>query len=446
MRYRCAVWHAALAAMLLGITPYSALAQGDARPATTIGQESGDDLRAPMPGALISSRIQQASNRVCSYELVEPEETVVEPGKLTPPGKVLRASAEKPAGRAAAERYAFAALSAPRKVAPDPVYDLPPAPGEQKSPFREEEAGQPSAKKRFPQPDITYTDGLKGLQEPEEPSCGCGETNLFEQCWCSWRNWGHLSLFGGVDAFKGPLDLNGGNGNFGVDAGINAAFPLARQWGIGMQAGTAEVLSDFHGTQFTGAGSRRQNFTTVGLFQYDTFGCEGLKWGFTFDWLFDHYFDSLTFQEWRVKLAYEWDDHEVGIWSVIPGGGGRAQLTPVDSNVFEPIAQGNFYYRHYWWGDSSTTAWIGLAEHPGEFIFGADSRIAVSERVNLVGTFNYILPNASGGLTGRSDEMWNLSVGIEIVPRQQGVDCRHEKFVPFLPVADNGTFAIRRIR
>ena len=116
---------------------------------------------------------------------------------------------------------------------------------------------------------------------------------------------GSLELFSSVDAFKGPMDVAGANGNFGLGMGLNLTIPVARRLGIGFQAGTNVIMSDFHGTLFTNSGIRTQNFTSLGFFQRVPQEYGSLNWGFTYDWLFDDYYDKFNFGQWRVKLGWE---------------------------------------------------------------------------------------------------------------------------------------------
>jgi hypothetical protein len=261
-----------------------------------------------------------------------------------------------------------------------------------------------------------------------------------------WRN---LSLYTTVEAFKGPLDLDDRNGNFGLGFALNTGIPLASRLGVGLQAGTSAVLSNFYGTQFTGATIRSQNFTTAGIFQQAPFLDRNLKWGFVYDWLNDDYYTTFMMGQWRVKLAYELDPcREIGIWACIPDKGDTARLgsrqTGLTIDRFKPVTQGSLYYRRCWQGGIGTAAWLGLAEEPGQFVFGTDARIPITGRLALVGNFNYVLPSASAQ-PGQDEEMWNVSLGIELTPCWGANRCHNtDRYAPLFPLANNGTFAIRR--
>ena len=246
------------------------------------------------------------------------------------------------------------------------------------------------------------------------------------------------------------MDLDNANGNFGTSFAVNGGFLVAPRLGIGLQAGTSAVLSDFHGTRFTGDKIRTQNFTTVGLYQQVPVGERRLKWGFAFDWLWDDYYDQIRLGQWRVKLGYDLNCfNEVGIWAVIPNNPSQVRIQDAPGQFhferFEPLAQGNFYLRHLWQNGGETTGWVGLVEEPGEFRFGADGRIPLTSRLAMVGNFNYVLPDARGD-RGQDEEMWQVSVGVEFTPFGREDACGKSGSAPLFPVANNGTFAVRRFR
>jgi len=257
-----------------------------------------------------------------------------------------------------------------------------------------------------------------------------------------------VTLSSSVDAFKSPLDLDNQNGNFGFQFGVNGAIPLSEPFGVGVQAGTSAILSDLHGTQFTGADIRTQNFTTIGIFQRNPSRAPRLSWGFAYDWLHDDYYTSMLFSQWRVKLGYQLrPQSELGLWACIPDQGDTAlvgsQQFGFTNERFRPISQGNLYYSRCWESGTRTTMWIGIADEPGEFIFGADARVPLTSRASLVGNFNYVLPS-SGGISGQDEEMWNVSFGLELTLGPCHNHCAISRFAPFFPLASNATLGVRR--
>jgi hypothetical protein len=264
-------------------------------------------------------------------------------------------------------------------------------------------------------------------------------------------------LFSTVDAFKGPMDF-GVNGNFGLGLGMNVGMALVPEYGIGVQAGSRVILSDFAGEQLAEtSASRSQDFTSVGLFQRIPGGEGGsFDWGFTYDWLFENYYDSVRFGQWRVKLAWEincWN--EIGIWAAFHEHGAAGEFVAPDPVTgqpttstfsFRPLDQGNLYWRHTWLNDASVTARIGVANSPNLVILGAESRIPISPHLALIGGFTYMPSKnpafVAGQTEGQSQETWNVSVGVEFVPQ---VLCHGlaGRYTPLLPVADNGTMALK---
>ena len=119
--------------------------------------------------------------------------------------------------------------------------------------------------------------------------------------------WVNIDLFSSVDGFKGPIDVGNANGNFGERLGVNAAVKVLPGLGVGLQAGTAAVLSNLKGSPYPepNATIRDQIFTTVGMFQRINREQGVFTWGFAYDWLFDDYYSNFHFGQWRVKAAYE---------------------------------------------------------------------------------------------------------------------------------------------
>ena len=145
----------------------------------------------------------------------------------------------------------------------------------------------------------------------------------------------------GVDAFKGPIDLFVPNGNFGFDFGFNLGIPLAKELGIGVQAGGRGPCSlIFQGTaqadDFSTPTSeiRQQTFYTIGLFQRLQVRDCIFSWGFTHDWLFDDYYTEMNFAQWRVKLGVQWNPwNELGIWAAMPDHGATATVRSVHTTI-----------------------------------------------------------------------------------------------------------------
>ncbi len=310
------------------------------------------------------------------------------------------------------------------------------------NPFHEEDGEEP------PVP-------ADGLGEFEENGEFVGDTVFDDPEAVYYSGWDSIELFSLVTSFRNPIDLNGQTGNSGIAFGFNGGFPLLEERGLGLQVGTSAVLTDFHGWQYAYGGAtfnsskiRSQNFTTCGLFTRESRLISGLSWGFAYDWLVDDYYDRLTMGRWRVKFAYELGlDDEIGLWVSIPDFSANATIGDINTGQetahFKACTQGNLYWRHYWETGANTRVWIGAIEEPGEVVLGADAQYPLGENLALVGTFNYVDPSASG-IAGQSEEMWNVAVGIAILPGNLSRGSRPARFSPLLPIADNGNFLVRR--
>ena len=432
------------AAVVLGGWFHVASAEPSGRKVVIARQEIRASLASAMADGVLSHRehgyiLSQAKQLLGTEEveglqrtldrLAEPSRTPMPPqyGKfnISQSTPSERAAAEMPDNRQRAELVAYqqpANAESDENIAPMP-------PG---SPFLEEDY-EDDIDTSYDECCDVSCDETCGYED----YCGCG--GVFATCSEGWR---HIRFSTTVEAFRGPLDLGSQNGNFGFGFAVNGGFPLAEARGIGLQVGTSAVLSDLQGTQFTGSTIRNQNFTTVGLFQrIPTAGSRTLKWGFAFDWLYDDYYTTFKMSQWRVKLAYELDNcREIGMWACIPDKGDDVVVDRAYYQ-FKPISQGNFYYRCCWANGADTTTYVGIIEEPGECVFGARARIPFSERISLIGNFNYVLPRASGA-AGQDDEMWHVAIGLEFVPGYGGNRCQDHRFTPLMPLADNGIFAI----
>jgi len=432
-----------------------AAAESSGRKTVVARHEISADLAAAMADGLLTSKERCAIIRKAKQSLSEQEiqglrrtlERLAGPDQgsttggqdlpdtLTPSeGRVLQAAegAEAPESGRPVSAASYQQASEGADPASDPGYDTEPTVMPEESPFQEEDALDDEC-----------------FQTCRQGTCRAGRNWLGFDRRAYFEGWRHIRLSSCVEAFKGPMDLDNRNGNFGVSFAANGGFPLAERFGLGLQVGTSAVLSDFHGTEFTGSDIRRQNFTTVGLFQrITTARGTDFKWGFAFDWLFDRYYTRFQMSQWRVQLAYELDAcREIGIWSCIPNCGDNALVGPRGEQYwidhFKPMPQGNLYYRRCWRNDASTTAYIGIAEEPGEVIFGGRARLPLSCRLSMIGNFHYVLPSADGA-GGQDEEMWNVAVGIEFIPGWGGNRCRDHRFTPLMPLADNGIFSVRR--
>lgn len=287
-----------------------------------------------------------------------------------------------------------------------------------------------------------------------ESGCDCGDYEC-DGCGCQMMGcivqsatpWDNLKLFTSLDSFKGPLDLGNRNANFGIRFGANMGVPVLPTRNIGFQLGTTQNVADFHGTQYTGDTCRWQNFTTIAFFRRNPCGPGHFNWGFGHDWLHDHYYRTIKLRQWRIKASYNWDcSNEIGFWTSIPESVSDALLPRPDEGTyvthFKGLAQGNFFWTHFWDRGARTTGWLGIAEDPGGLVLGVDGEVPISKRLALFGKCQYIVPTASG-VDGQDKDFWYLTVGIQFTPGRCGNLGRPTDYTPFLPVADNASFSVR---
>jgi hypothetical protein len=257
----------------------------------------------------------------------------------------------------------------------------------------------------------------------------------------------NLSGYLGLDGAKSPEDL-GINANFGFRGALNWGLPLLEQWGLGVQLGSSvnyeetavRVLRGITGTR-----DHLQNFTTVGLFQRTDFG---LRWGAVYDFLSERYYQGIDLAQWRGQVGYAVGaNDEVGLWGTL-----RARVengsAGTQSFILRPIDQFNLYWRHIWGSATVTSMWVGLAdEHgrfvfvsPGEppihhpFVFGAEVQVPLNNYLALYGQANFITPNDTGTVTA--------TFGFAFYPGGKAGLAARSRFAPFLPLANNPTFAV----
>ena len=125
-------------------------------------------------------------------------------------------------------------------------------------------------------------------------------------------------------------------------------------------------------------------------------------WGFAYDWLFDDYYSNFHFGQWRVKAAWEFDPcNELGIQVALPEHGSyghtpRSVYRTARHVTFKPITQGYLYWKHTWDNDASLTGRFGVAERPGEFVFGGRKPRAADQELGADGRFQLYYAQCGG--------------------------------------------------
>jgi hypothetical protein len=257
----------------------------------------------------------------------------------------------------------------------------------------------------------------------------------------------NLALYLGLNGSKGPEDL-GINANFGFRTAVNWGLPVWQEYGLGVQVGSAlnysrtavRVLRSVDGTR-----DRWENFSTGGVFQRAP--C-GINWGLVYDFVDERYYSSLTLGQWRGQVGYNLTDNdEVGAWGAWREHGEAAAVAG-EAFSLEPILQANLFWRHTWPNEAVTRLWVGVAEEHGCFllvapgespvhhpvVFGADIYVPLNDYLALYGEANFITPNDSGTVTA--------FFGFAFYPGGGAKAASRSRFAPYLPLANNPSFAI----
>ncbi|HUY33636.1 MAG TPA: DUF6666 family protein [Pirellulales bacterium] len=257
------------------------------------------------------------------------------------------------------------------------------------------------------------------------------------------------AFFIGPQAFKGPLDL-GKNGNFGFHEGVNFAGQFGR-WlglgglGIGYQIGATFVQSDFSGNNVNGAQTkeRDQQFITAGLFRRAHRG-RGLQYGAVFDWLHDNYYVKYNVAQVRAELSYLTSyGHEFGFWGAFHAKPSQATVNGV-LTTYQTIDMYNLFYRYNLPNGSQGRIWAGGTGNKAG-ILGADFRIVVTNRWDLMGAFNYLIPAQGAGLAGAANEAWGMGLNLVWYPGRRCHGSHNTPYRALFMPADNSTLIARQL-
>jgi hypothetical protein len=252
------------------------------------------------------------------------------------------------------------------------------------------------------------------------------------------------SVFIGPHAFKGPVD-QGRNGNFGFQEGVNFAGQLLRMRGIGYQVGAQFVQSNFLGDTVGGAlsSNRRQSFVTAGLF-HRAFHHRGLQFGAVFDYVDDIYYVRSRATQIRGEISLLGPYcHEIGFW----GAFGTRNDSVVDQDGVRNLRVTDLYaafYRHGLVNGGSGRVWAGASGY-GDGLIGADFRVPLSNRFDLNGAFNYLIPKQGTNSDGLAQEGWGLSMNIVWYPFRRRDGVHNTPYRPLFNVADNTFFMFDRM-
>lgn len=271
----------------------------------------------------------------------------------------------------------------------------------------------------------------------------------------------NMAVSWGLEGYKGIVDV-GLNGNFGTRAGINWGIPLLRSWGIGGQLGASFGGANFNGSAtqdfidiFGDIGEtdevRTQTFITAGLFQRATCG-HGLSWGVVYDTVLDDYYAENYLTQWRGEIAWAVNESNAfGVWGTHRDRGDGALILDAFAVQFEfdAIDQVNAFWDRKWECGLDSRVSVGVAEEPGEFVFGFRMHYPMSDYLSLLAAATYVNPSVSGDGDftefpegGIQEEFWNIGIHVVFFPNGKGRSSTvtGHRYMPLQPVADNGSF------
>lgn len=311
-------------------------------------------------------------------------------------------------------------------------------------------------------------DGEEGLAPEEYPAnfnlsgpgcgcleCSCGVSSYCDSDWCdggdccgrrTWRDWywGHfpdtreLILFGGVQAFKGPLDRNRDSGNFGFHEGFNwsAKLPWWVSSRIGYQIGYQAVHSQLHGSESGDTSSAHtQSFVTAGLFRRPE--CAGLQYGVVWDALRDDRDTSLDYHQVRSEIGLvNQFGREIGFQATVHTNESSSTAIP-----YHALDQFFFYYRIHRQEGGELRLFGGWTQQD-KGIVGGDGIVPLSDRWSLASQFRYVIPGADDSSSAAEQEHWNLSMNLVWHLGRRARACDANRYRPLFNVANNGSLMV----
>jgi len=299
-------------------------------------------------------------------------------------------------------------------------------------------------------PELTGPDGPEA-----EDGCSCGECDPCDACsegghfGCRCRHecfralLRNVTLFAGVQGFKGPMDL-GQNGNFGFHEGLNFGAPLGDPWDCGFQLGFQGVHSNFSGSQTANGdlNGRDQVFFTGGVFHRAA--CGHLQGGVAFDYMHDNYFNQSDLKQLRSETSLvfgRW--HEIGYTGNYGISRDRFTLQNGRLQFVQPHDVFAGFYRRHFTGGGQGRIWGG-ATGSGDGVLGADATIPLGTSWALENNFIYLIPKNGPSLGGQQQESWSVAISLVWYPGRASRCVFQNPFHPLFNVADNAAFLVRR--
>jgi len=308
-----------------------------------------------------------------------------------------------------------------------------------------------------------------GISEPGcgigEPSCGCGDVGCgggvgCDSCvalpgpdyWCfpvCLPKFKDLSVWGGVQGFRGPRDFANGrsDSNFGFHQGINVSgrapllgllFPQ-----LSYQLGYQAVQSRLNGTA-TSTEDRSQQFVTAGFFRRVN---TGIQFGLVWDMLQDDLDTDIDLHQLRYEVSLKSPQgREIGFFGTNSTNDALSSFGAVPVlTLYETVDQYALFIRWVFGNGYESRLWGG-ATNDGEGLFGGEFNAPLSSRWTVQSGFNYLITDQPNGLTGVSEESWNIGINLVWHLGKTARRGYRSPYRPMFAVADNGWMFVDRVK
>lgn len=252
-----------------------------------------------------------------------------------------------------------------------------------------------------------------------------------------------LTIFGGVQAFKNPLDgANRDRGNFGFNEGFNLGGSMS--WlgvpAVGYQLGYRATHNQLHGDDDSNTSDgHTQQFFTGGLFHRKPVG---LQYGVVYDLLQDERQGSMDFGQIRGLISITNPcGHEIGFQFASKLNENTVMIGTLPPVTYHSTNQYLFFYRKHGC-QGGELRFFGGFDDDSKGILGADASIPLTDRWSLNTGFTYLIPEEDGGGLGAEEEAWNLGMNLVWHYGKRAKQCYNGQYRPMFDVADNGSMII----
>jgi hypothetical protein len=316
-----------------------------------------------------------------------------------------------------------------------------------------------------------------------DPVSESGDCSLCNQCQktcrgCCGANCNEcpgvgIELFSGVECWRnittGDLQNNAGpvmGGNIGIP------IPELRDYGFGAQLGARYSAADLDGREtfdgnqiYDSNEAEQQVFITAGIFRraYDSDSIlSRFSMGIAHDWMitsaYGDFAQSPYLGQWRGQVGFALNTYnEVGV-----GGSLRDRTADkFDANGvavdYRAINQVSLFWHHTFCSGANSWLSFGIPERTtfpnadgssngslGEFTLGANLLVPIAQRWALYADAMYMRPSATASAVAAIEDEYSIGFGVVFYPggnsrtRNVAGNC----WMPYLPVANNGTFLV----